>query len=88
MPLDCKRNEVLRRGTGREDRVPETDIECATENETGVVQHDFEDSCNNRSDGSSSGSDDEEEEFYDNQDDVFKRFYFESDHLAFKHNKE
>lgn len=41
---------------------------------------------NNESDSDSISSDDEE--FYDVQDDVFKRFYFESDHLAFKHNRE
>ena len=40
-----------------------------------------------RSNSSSSESDNEDENYCEN-DDVFKRFYFESDHLALKHNRE
>ena len=41
-----------------------------------------------RSNSSSSESDYEDEDYCENDDDVFKRFYFESDHLALKHNRE
>ena len=42
----------------------------------------------NNTDSSSCDSDDEDDDYYENDGDVFKRFYFESDHLAFKHNRE
>ena len=41
-----------------------------------------------KSDSTSCDSDDEDDDYYENDGDVFKRFYFESDHLAFKHNRE
>ena len=39
-------------------------------------------------DNSSCDSDDEEEDYSEDDGSVFRRFYFESDHLAFKHNRE
>ena len=55
-----------------------------TDDGYGVTNESYDKSNNS----SSSSSEDDDDDDYDSQDDVFKRFYFESDHLAFKHNKE